>query len=262
MISSTRISAVFLRYTYLFRHSVDRICDAIYWPIMDLILWGLTTKWISASGGDIPNILLIMLTAIVFWQIVWRANYEVSVNLLEEFWNYNLVNLFSSPLRPVEWACGVMLVGAVKTLLTIIVGVLASWMLYSLNIFAVGLYFIPFLVSLIIFGWSLGFVASAFIIYFGPRIQALAWAMGFLLAPFSAVYYPLSVLPEWAQVLGAALPTTYVFEGMRAILADGVMPRNTLLISAVLNLLYLMLAIKFFLFMFDKSLDKGLARYD
>ena len=132
-----------------------------------------------------------MLTAIVFWQIVWRANYEISVNLLEEFWNQNLVNLFSSPLRLREWIAGVMLVGAVKTSATIAVGLAASWALYAMNIFAVGHLFIPFLLSPIIVRVGDGILRCRF-----DHVLRTAGAVsrvvdGYLAAPFSAIYYPL-----------------------------------------------------------------------
>src|SRR2546430_597076 len=98
-----RVWAVVMRHLYLYTKSLERISDSIYWPVMDLVLWGLTSKWIAQSQASIPNVVLILLTGIVFWQVVWRANYEISVNLLEEFWNHNLVNLFSSPLTVWEW---------------------------------------------------------------------------------------------------------------------------------------------------------------
>jgi ABC-2 type transport system permease protein len=229
---------------------------------MDLILWGLTTKWISNMGGDVPNLLLMMLTAIVFWQIVWRANYEISVNLLEEFWNRNMLNLFASPLKLREWVVGVMTVGIVKTVLTIAVGFTGSWILYELNIFQVGYYFIPFMVSLIMFGWAIGFFASGLIVFYGPRVQTIAWTFGFLLAPFSAVYYPLEVLPGWAQTIGKALPTTYVFEGMRQVLKTAQMPYGNLSLSFGLNILYLAVSIYFFSVMFEKSRAVSLDRKD
>ena len=160
MIAIYRIEAVLWRYFYLFRRSLDRLGDAIYWPILDMILWGLTVKWLNDSGATVPNIVVIMLTALVFWQITWRAQYEVSINLLEEFWNQNLINMFGSPLRVSEWILGVMAVGALKNILTLIVGALVATLLYSLNIFLVGWYFIPFMVILTLFGWTLGFLIS------------------------------------------------------------------------------------------------------
>ncbi len=42
--------------------------------------------------------------------------------------------------------------------------------------------------------------------------------MLFGLTPFSAVFYPVSVLPAWVRPVSLALPSTHVFEGMRAVL--------------------------------------------
>ena len=262
MIAIHRVNGVVWRYLYFFARSLDRLSDAIYWPVLDLILWGITTEWLSSNGANLSGLLGIMLTAIVFWQIIWRAQYEVCVNLLEEFWSQNLMNLFSSPLQLREWILGVMLVGALKTTLTVAVGVFASWVLYSLNIFRVGYLLVPFMVSLIMFGWCLGFIASGLIVYFGQRIQTLAWTLASLMAPFSAVYYPLSQLPWWGQLIGKCLPTTYVFEGMRAVLSSQRIVFSELVLSFALNAVYLGLSITFFSFMFEKSRAKGLQRME
>ena len=252
------VLAVTYRHMYNFKRSLDRISDAVYWPLMDLIVWGLSTQWLAQTGNISSKTLLIMLTGIVFWQIVWRANYEVSVNLLEETWCGNTVNLFATPLTLSEWAAGVMLVGVLKVMVAIVVGLVGSWVLYSLNILEVGHMLIPFLVCLIMFGWALGFVASGLIIRFGRRIQTLAWTMGFLFAPLSAVYYPVSALPAWLQPAAWSLPTTYVFEGMRAVLSNGTIPAGMLAASFALNALYLSLAIAFFGVMFEQRRERGL----
>src|SRR3712207_8761664 len=48
--------------------------------------------------------------------------------------------------------------------------------------------------------------------------ENMAWTIMFLLMPLACVYYPVSILPSWLQALAWALPPTYVFEGMRALL--------------------------------------------
>ena len=72
---------------------------------------GLTSRWVESSGNEVPQLALILLTGVVFWQVVWRANYEISVNLLEEFWNQNMVNLFATPLTVWEWSVGLVFLG-------------------------------------------------------------------------------------------------------------------------------------------------------
>ncbi len=256
-----RIWAVVIRLFYNFRRNLDRLSDSFYWPAMDIVIWGLTSKWV-VGNTNIPNFALALLTAIIFWQIVWRANYEISVNMLEEFWNQNLVNLFSSPLTIWEWITAVLIIGVIKVLLAIGFCSLIVLLLYHLNVFVLGWMFLPFVVMLIVSGWVMGFLGSGFIIYWGQRVQTIAWTMGFLFAPFSAVYYPLSVLPRGIQVVSYWLPTTYVFEGMRKILFEGYMPLEMLVKAFVLNVIYLALAIGFFVFMFEKSRAKGLARLE
>lgn len=257
-----RVWAVVLRHLYHFRRNIDRLSDCIYWPVMDLLVWGLSTLWLQNSAAQQSNVLLGMLTAIVFWQIVWRANYEVSINFLEETWSQNVVNLFSTPLTVAEWVAGVMVTGLLKVVLAIFVGLGASWLFYSLNILTVGYLLVPFLASLVLFGWTLGFLGTGLIVRFGRQIQSVAWMIGFVFAPLSAVYYPVEALPHWLQPLAYALPTTYIFEGMRGILAGGCMPLGMLLASFVLNLLYLAGAMLFFVRMFEYRRSVGLAKIE
>ena len=257
-----RVGAMMMRHLYMFPRTLDRWSETVYWPILDLVLWGLTTRWVELNGGKVSHLALVVLTAVVFWQIVWRANYEISVNLLEEVWNQNLVNLFSTPLNVWEWSLSLILLGVVKNVLTLAVGAGTIWVLYRLNLFSVGWMILPFLFSLMMSGWFMGFVAAGLILYFGKGLQSVAWMAGFALAPFSAVFYPLEVLPPWARGVSACLPMTYVFEGMRAILRGGSMPRTDLALSFGLNALYLGLAVVFFGWMFEKSRERGLARLE
>ena len=86
--------------------------------------------------------------------------------------------------------------------------------------------------------------------------------VGFLFAPFSAVFYPIEILPEWAKTIAWCLPTTYIFQGMRSILATGGFPISYFWISLALNLTYLAASIFLFHWAFEKSRQKGLARLE
>lgn len=256
-----RIWAVFLRYFYFFA-KMDHLAELFFWPALDIFLWGMTSVWIQHHDATMPSIALAILTGLVFWQIIWRSNYEISVNLLQEFWNRNMVNLFSTPLKIVEWTSALMLVGMCKILITISFGGLIVWLLYALNVFSMGWAFLPFCASLMLSGWFIGFLSAAIIIYFGQRVQMLAWMTAYLFAPFSAVFYPLSALPNWGQMIAKALPMTYIFEGMRKVLNEGIFSWKDFGSSIVLNLLYLIVAMTLFRTLFEKSRTKGLARLE
>lgn len=259
-----RIKGVFFRYYYvLLKGNPNQLSDLFYWPLIDILLWGLTSIWVQTQSPDqIQNLPLIMMTALIFWQVAWRGSIDISVNLLQEFWHRNLVNLFSTPLKISEWICGTLLLCLCKLLITLGFGALIVYLLYSLNIFTLGWMFLPFAALLLMFGWTLGFYASALIIYWGHQIEMIAWMIPFIFAPFSAVFYPVAVLPEWAQIISWALPTTYIFEGMRSILNGHHMPYTYLALSFVLNLLYLGSSIVLFYYAFEKSRGLGLARRD
>jgi ABC-2 type transport system permease protein len=112
------------------------------------------------------------------------------------------------------------------------------------------------------FGWTIGFLAASAIIYWGHQVEAIAFMIGYVFAPFSAVFYPVSILPAWAQTISWCLPTTYIFEGMRNILAGKPFSITTLWISFILNIVYLFLSFRLFQRTYQKSLTKGLARLE
>ncbi|MCL5432865.1 MAG: ABC transporter permease [Patescibacteria group bacterium] len=226
---------------------------------MDLFLWGLTGLYFAGLNKN-PYGIDIILNGVVFWLIVWRAQYEISINLLSELWDKNMVNIFASPLKVGEWILSVIIFGLLKMIVSFIFVSIISFALYKYNIFLYGFYLIPIIISLLLTGWTIGFIVSGFLIRYGQKIQTIAWAGGAIIAPLSAIYFPLSVLPYWAQKAALIVPSSYIFEGMRQILFTGNISYDKLLISFLLNFIYLSFSIMFFVFMFKKSRKLGLGR--
>jgi ABC-2 type transport system permease protein len=78
----------------------------------------------------------------------------------------------------------------------------------------------------------------------------------------ACVFYPLSVLPGWMQSLARLLPPSYIFEGMRKVVAGGAASGGALLWSAALALLYILLALWIFTRVYRHAVRTGLiARY-
>lgn len=261
MLNRNVILALILHYFYVWRHSLDRIGDSFYWPAMNLLLWGLTSVYIKNASRDIPQIVFVILTGVIFWLVLYRAGHEISVNILEEFWNGNLINIFASPVRIREWISAVLILSIWKMLMTLFFTWILSYFLYAFNIAIYGFFLIPFTASLVLTGWVLGFLVSGIVVRFGPTLQTLAWTGINLIAPFSALYYPVSVLPLWAQKISAVVPASYIFEAMREIIYTGRLSYDKLIISFALNIVYLVLSIWFFVFMFNQSRKLGLGRF-
>ncbi len=256
-----RIVAVVRRHLLLTFRRLDRILNILYWPFLNIVLWGITSAWMQQQSSQ-PQLVPIILSGLVLWQIVFRVNLELAKGLLEELHCHNVVNLFSTPLTLSEWVVGMMILGAINMVLVIITCSAALWMLYGINIFILGWNMIPFMASLLISGWTIGFFICGLLINWGLKAQDFVYTVGWIFAPFSAIYYPLSVLPPLVQRIGKFLPMSYVFESMRSVLETGKLPATFMLTSFLLNFIYFFLALLFLWHMFEHSKEKGFARLD
>ena len=253
-----RVQALALRYTFLYTRSVPRVAEMFFWPVMDLLVWGLITVYLLRMGNRMPASITFLLGAMIFWDILYRAQQAVTISFLEDIWARNLLNIFVAPVRVSEFIAATYVVGFVKILIT--VGVLASlaWWLYSWNLFQMGFALIPLFINLLIMGWAVGMVTTALIMRWGQSAEALAWGIPFLIQPVAAVFYPLDVLPKWIQPLSLSIPATHVFEGMRQVLnGQGLSPHHVAW-ALGLNVIYLIAAAAFFRWMFDVAREKGL----
>lgn len=254
-----RIYAIILRNLFAYKRSADRLVDAFYWPSMDLIIWGLTSQFFVQNGNNL-NLVSIIISALVLWLFLWRAQYEVSINVIDEIWNKNLVNLFVSPLKFSEWIMSFIILGFLKIILSVGFAMGLAYLLYRVQIFELGFYLIPFMVLLILSGWVLGFIVSGLILRYGSKIQTLVWVTGWAISPFCAIYYPVSALPSWAQSISYFLPPSYVFEGMRNVLATGKLDLNYLILPTVLVTIYLAITTLFLRNSFTRLMEKGLIK--
>ena len=129
---------------------------------------------------------------------------------------------------------------------------------YHYSVFTLGLPLVAFFFLLLMMGWAVGLVITALIMRFGLGAESLAWIVMFALAPLSGVFYPISILPDWLQTVAWGLPSTYVFEGMRAVVFDATVRFDHLLWALALNMVYLAAAGAFFLHTFHVARQRGL----
>lgn len=253
-----RIWGIFLRYYYNLIHTYDRLTDMFFWPFIDLVIWGLTSRYMIATGTSSNTLILALLGGIILWIFPWRGQYEITVSLLEDLWNRNLVNLFATPIHFSEWVVTVMLVGIFKSTLSFLFATIIAVLLYTTNIYTFGLLLLPWAGLLIMFGWVFGFFIASIIMRYGTKIQTLAWMSMAIISPFAGVYYPISVLPTWAQQVAHWVPVSYVFEAMRAIIAGSPLPISNLVWPFILCCLYLMISLFMLYRSYDAILKRGL----
>src|SRR6202012_119551 len=127
----------------------------------------------------------------------------------------------------------------IRMLMGTMPAILLASAFYAFNLFALGPVLVLFFINLMLMGWAVALGVVSLVLRHGAGAEPLAWGVLFGLAPFSAVFYPVSVLPAALQPIALMLPTTHVFEGMRAILLHGDLRWDHLVAALGLNILWL-----------------------
>ena len=255
--SFDRIYALVLRHIHIWRSSIMRLVDSIYWPAVQMVMWGFMTQYLLPQASFVAQAAGVLLSGLLLWEVVVRGNLSLSIAFLEEMWSRNLGHLFVSPIRPWEMATGIIIAALLRTLLGLVPVSLMAWAFFGYNIYTLGLPLVAFFAILQMFSWSVGLAMSGMIMRVGQSAESFAWAAVFILMPVSGVYYPVSVLPQWMQVISYGLPPAYVFEGMRAIMTDKVVHWDMMALAFGLSALYLVIGFQIFLWFFRASRRAG-----
>lgn len=253
-----RVSALIARHLFLYRRSFPRLLEIFYWPLLDLVVWGFITIYLAQEGKGMHGAVTFFLGALIFWDILFRAQQGIAISFLEEIWSRNLMNLFASPLTAGEFLAATMVMSIFKVAAVSIIMAFAALLFYSYNVFIMGLTLIPFVLNLIAAGWLIGILTMSVIMRFGQQAEVLAWGLVFLFQPISCVFYPMSVLPAWLTPWAFANPASHVFEGMRGVLLDHTVPLAHLGWATGLNVLYLLLMIALYQYTFAVCKDRGM----
>lgn len=241
--SWTRIYAILIRHVYIMRGSWARLAENIYWPTIQMILWGFISRYMAFGKPGMGMVAFgTLLGAVLLWDLLFRTQIGVTMAYLEEVWARNLGHLFVSPLRPWEWWAAMMLYSILRALVGLLPACFMAIPFYGFSIFHLGLPLVFFFFNLMFMGWWLGFLIVGMLLKAGQGGEPLAWAFTFMLAPFCAVYYPVSMLPAWLQPISNALPAAHVFEGLRTLVQHHTFDAHQMVMAFLLNCLYMALS--------------------
>jgi len=260
-----RASAVFAiasRQFYLLRGSPVRLLPMIAWVAIDIVLWGFITRYLNGLTGARFNLVSALLGAVLMWDFLSRVMQGVTTAFFEDVWSRNFLNIFATPLTIAEYLSGLVLTGIATSLLGLIAMLALASLVFGLSFLSLGPAIAPFFLVLFITGVAFGILGAAIVLRFGPASEWLIWPIPSVLSPFVGVFYPLSTLPGWMQAVGRALPPSYVFDGMRSILAGQGAPTLDLWLGPLLAVAYLVGACLVFGRIYRFALKSGLiARY-
>jgi ABC-2 type transport system permease protein len=238
--SARRIWGLMYRHLALYRRSWPRLLELAYWPVLQMCIWGFTARFLAARMGGAAMLAgATLLGGVLLWEVALRSQMGVAISFLEEMWSRNLGHVFVSPMRPWELVAALIMLSVIRMAAGVAPAILVAWALYAYNLFALGPVLVLFFLNLMIMGWAVALGVVSLVLRHGAGAEALAWSVLFGLTPFSAVFYPVAVLPKVLQPIALALPSAHVFEGMRGIVLQGEVRWDHLAAAFALNAVWL-----------------------
>ena len=252
-----KIFALSLRLIYLIKGSFTRILDLIYWPTIQIFLWGFISKFFTLNSSFYENTVGIILSAAILYDFLFRSSISYNMMFLEEIWSRNFTNLFIAPIKLNEIIAALTFTAIFRTLIGLIPASLLAIPFFGVSIYKIGLPLIFLLTTLYIFGVTLGLLVTSGLIRFGPSFENIAWASLFFLAPLGCIYYPIEILPDWLQIIAKVLPLVHIFEEMRNILIYDIVNYSQILKAVFIAFIYFVIGIIIFYLSYDGAKNRG-----
>jgi ABC-2 type transport system permease protein len=184
---------------------------------------------ISGQRLDTQYLITYLLVGTLIWSYLSVIFYSISEMIAWERWEGTIEYTFMAPVSRLTHLVGTTLFaigyGVLRTL--IILAIVATF--FHLDLSGANL---PGAVLLLLAGSisfvGLGILAAALPLLYPERGAQMTNAAAAILLLISGVYYPVEILPGWLQIVSSGSPATYVIQGMRACLLQGVSTRSLL----------------------------------
>ena len=255
--SWNKIFALSLRHIYLIKGSFPRILDLIYWPTIQIFLWGFISKFFTLNSTIYENTVGIILSAAILYDFLFRSSISYNMMFLEEIWSRNFTNLFIAPIKISEIIAALTFTAIFRTLIGLVPAALLAIPFFGVSILKIGTPLIFLLTTLYIFGVTLGLLVTSGLVRFGPSFENIAWASLFFLAPLGCIYYPIDVLPNWLQIIAKLLPLVHIFEEMRNILIYDIINYHQIFKAIFISLVYFVIGIIIFYLSYNGAKNRG-----
>ncbi|HBS47962.1 TPA: hypothetical protein DEO28_02910 [Candidatus Dependentiae bacterium] len=255
-----RVCAIVYRHILILKDGFE-VFNFFYWTLLDILLFGFLGRYMQMQQGGDPLNVTVLLANLTLWYIVVRATLMISLSLMREFYDYNFVAIFSTPLTIIEWLIACIILGTIGALINFVIGCALVFLLFGFNVLSLGLFLIPVIISLLISGCALGFLTSTILVTWGKKAETLAFALAWFFVPFSGAYYSASILPPKVIAIAKYVPMYHAFESVRAFV-HGKEYISHLIKSFQLNIICLIIIVLVFIFMFNKSKEKGLTKLE
>ena len=194
------------------RRNVFFLFELTFWPGVAMLSHGLLTRFLALDA----KMTAFILVGTVALSTVQVCQLDVAYAVLFDIWSKSMKHQFLTPIGIRHMAIGSWLVGVASGVTVFaLMAVIGSWA-FGFDFMGGG----PGSLALFLLGCCLcsliiGLLVCALVLLFGTRAETSAWAAVNFTVMFSGIYYPISVLPGWAQAIAAGIPLTYFLDAFR-----------------------------------------------
>jgi ABC-2 type transport system permease protein len=194
------------------------------WTVANTLTIVFIAKGVEAAGGtlDVKRTTTVLLIGAVIWSYLGILFEILTQTVGWERWEGTIEYTFMAPLSRVVHLLGMglfaVVYGLIRTVLLFFV--VASFFTLDLGQADYWAAFVILAIASISF-LGVGVMTAVFPLISPEKGIQLGFIAQGLLLVVSGVYYSVTVLPDWMQVLAKFSPATYALEGIRAALLDG-----------------------------------------
>ena len=135
----SRIYGLFLRHFYLITRSFPRILDLIYWPSIQITLWGFISNFFAAHSTYYSGAVGVILSCAILYDFLFRTSIGFNMLFLEEIWSRNFTNLFIAPMKISEIIVSLIFTALIRALIGLVPAILLTSPLFGISLLDLGL---------------------------------------------------------------------------------------------------------------------------
>ncbi len=184
--------------------------DVFFWPLISVLSVGLMTKFVPMDS----NLQAFIITGAIAASVMQIAQLDVGYTVLYELWSKSLKHTVLTPVGVSEGVIGTWLIGIVRASVVFIFLAISAGLCFGFKTPGM-LYIAGFLSGLFVSSLLFGMLVNVLILSFGSKVEITAWMFVHLFMILCGIYYPIDVLPAWAQMIAYAVPVTHFLEYFR-----------------------------------------------
>lgn len=245
-----KIKAFIFKNWIMAKRNLFAIFEIIFWPLISFLSVGLLSDFARLSSSMKGFILI----GVVAMSTIQVCQLDTAYVLLYDMWSKTLKHGFIAPVRVRHLFIGSMIVGMIRGGMVFFILAILSRVIFNFDLIVSDIMAtILFLFGLFLNAAIIGQLVSILVLVVGYKAEVAAWSLVSLMFLICGIYYPVSILPEWIQIIAKALPLTYFLEYYRTFY--GFKPVYTNLLAKGYIMLFLYLFIESY--MMDMALRRA-----